>query len=209
MVFRKHVYFLFIFFLVLAMVYIAHPAFSQFYPWSWPPANPYPSIGQIPLFSYPPAGFFPTTGQFQTSGWPVYAPPPTYTTSPPPSQVPTSGSCPVGTVSGLSIEEEFGPGASQITRCLTMNYGNKMVVQINQFEARPGRAYGLVNIQRAIADYEITHGTLDYKIAAVVHGGGAALVLNQAAAQPHPDALQNIYQPLVEELIAKGVKFYL
>ena len=209
MAFRKQVYACLSLVLLLTLICTAHPAFGQFLPWSWPPANPYPNIGQYPIFNYPPAGFFPTTGQFQTSGWPLYAPPPTYTTSPPPSQVPTTGSCPVGSVSGLSIEEEFGPGASQITRCLTMSYGNKMVVQINQFESRPGRAYGLGNLQAAIDDYKITHGTGDYKIAAIVHSGGAPMVLNQAAAQPHPDAGLNIYQPVVEGLIAQGVKFYL
>jgi hypothetical protein len=115
----------------------------------------------------------------------------------------------VGLVSGLTLEEEFGPGTSQITRCLIMNYGIKVVMQINQFESSPGRAYGIRNIPTMINDYEITHGTKDYKIVAVNHSGGVTQLLSNTVATPHPDAALNVYQPLVEDLIAKGVKFYM
>jgi hypothetical protein len=60
-----------------------------------------------------------------------------------------------------------------------------------------------------IDDYRITHGTTDFKIAAVINREGSWLMLNRNAANPHPNAAINIYQPLVEDLIAKGVKFYL
>ena len=207
MQYRKIIAFSCIIFFCLIILGLNMPALSQYLPWSWPISGPYPNTSQIPLYNYPPSGYFPSAGPFPSSGWPSYLPPPFY--SPPPSQVPTTGSCPVGLVSGLTIEEEFGPGASQITRCLIFNYDIKMVVQINQFESRPGRDYGLTNIVRAINDYEITHGTKDYKIVAVNHSGGATQLLNANAATPHPDAINNIYQPIVEELISKGVKFYM
>lgn len=181
---------------------------GQTFPWSWPPANPFPVYNQIPISIWPQPSYFPTAGLFTTSGWPAYSPPPSYT--PAPGGVPTSSTgCPVGLVTGLTLDEEFGPGASQITRCLVLRTNIKVVMQINQFESRPGRPYGLTNISRMINDYEITNGTRDYKIVAINHGSGAIQLLNRNAAQPHLDAKLNIYQELVEELIVKGVKFYL
>jgi len=191
----------------LIMLGLNMPALSQYLPWSWPTPGPFPSTSQIPLYNYPPSSYFPSAGPYSSSGWPAYLPPPFY--SPPPRQTPTTGSCPVGLISGLTLEEEFGPGASQITRCLIFNYDNRMLFHINQFETSPGRPYGLGNITAAINDYEITHGTKDYKIVSVNHSGGATQLLNKYAEQAHPLSIDNIYQPLVEDLIAKGVKFYM
>lgn len=188
---------------------ISTPGSGQFLPWSWQPGGYFPNISQIPLYNYPPTNFFPTTGAFQTSNWPFYLPPAGYSSSTTPTQAPASGACSSGRVLGVAIVEDFGPGASQITRCLIMNYGIKILFHIDQFESRPGRAFGLNNIFAAIDDYEITNSTKDYKIVAVVHSGGATLMLNRNAAEPHPNAINNIYQPEVEALIAKGVKFYL
>lgn len=183
-------------------------AFGQFLPWSWPPANYFPYTGQIPLSNYPPPNYFPTIGGFQASNWPFYLPPIGTRTSPTP-QAPASGACSSGLVLGVPIDQEFGPGASKITRCLVMNYGIKMLFHIDQFESRPGRAFGLHNIFAAIDDYVLTNSTNDFKIVAVVHSGGATLMLNRNAANPHPLAINNVYQPDVETLINKGVKFYL
>lgn len=196
-----------IFFFCLIILGLNIPALSQYLPWSWPPTGPFPGTSQIPLYSYPPSGYFPSAGPYTSSGWPSYLPPTFY--SPAPRQAPTTGSCPVGLIAGLTLEEEFGPGTSQITRCLIFNYDNKMLFHISQFESSPGRPYGLGNITAAINDYEITHGTKDYKIVSVNHSSGATQLLNRNAADPHPFAFDNIYQPLVEDLIAKGVKFYM
>lgn len=185
------------------------PALSQYLPWSWPPASPFPGTRQIPLYSYPPSGYFPSARPYISSGWPSYVPPTFYSYTPTTTQAPTTSSCPVGLIAGLTLEEEFGPGTRQITRCLIFNYDNKMLFHISSFESRPGSPYGLGNITAAINDYEITHGTKDYKIVSVNHSGGATQLLNINAADPHPLAFDNIYQPLVEGLIAKGVKFYM
>jgi hypothetical protein len=114
----------------------------------------------------------------------------------------------VGLLTGLTFDEEFGPGTSQITRCLIFRNTIRLVVQIKDFEIVPGRAQ-IAPIFNMIDDYRITHGTTDYKIAVVVNREGAWLMLNRNAANPHPNAAINIYQELVEDLIAKGVRFYL
>jgi hypothetical protein len=61
----------------------------------------------------------------------------------------------------------------------------------------------------AIDDYRITHGTNDFKVAAIIHSAGLPLALNRNAATPHPEAIYNDQQPIIEDLIARGVKFYL
>jgi hypothetical protein len=43
----------------------------------------------------------------------------------------------VGEVSGMSLDEEFGPGTSDITKCIKRRHQVKMVVQINQFCTAP------------------------------------------------------------------------
>ena len=108
--------------IICMIVCLDLPTFSQFYPWSWPPGGPFPSFGQIPLSTWPQPSYFPTAGLSTTSGWPVYLPPPNYSPSPP-SAPTTSTGCPVGLVTGLTLDEEFGVGTSQITRCLIFRNG--------------------------------------------------------------------------------------
>ncbi|MGA1791740.1 MAG: hypothetical protein ACMUIM_09650 [bacterium] len=108
----------------------------------------------------------------------------------------------------MTFDEEFGPGTSQITRCLIFRQTIKVVVWIKDFEIVQGRSK-VDPIFNMIDDYRITHGTNDYKIVAVVNMEGSWLMLNRNAANPHPNAHINIYQPQVEDLISKGVKFYL
>lgn len=203
---KKNFFTLFLIFLVI--LFMGHSAFPQTFPLSWPIGGPYPNITPYPFTTWPQQSYFPGIGISQTSGWPVYSPPPNY--SPAPGGIPTSSTaCPVGLVTGLTLEEEFGPGTSQITRCLIFRNNIKMLVHIDKFESSPGRPYGLTNILRTINDYEITNGTRDYKIVSINHSGGATQLLNINSATPHPDAALNVYQGLVEDLIAKGVKFYL
>ena len=114
----------------------------------------------------------------------------------------------MGLLTGLSFDEEFGPGTGKITRCLIFRQNIKLVVQIKDFEIVPGRA-AIAPIFNMIDDYRITNGTGDFKIATVVNREGAWLMLNRNAANPHPNVGINVYQGLVEDLIAKGVKFFL
>ncbi len=109
--------------------------------------------------------------------------------------------CPVGLVSGLDFDTEFGPGTSEITKCLDSRHKVKLVVQINQ--APP---YALHNIQNVIDDYEITNGMKlgrDYEIAAIVHSaGGMTVVIDGTNGKSNPaDAT-------VRNLMLQGVKFY-
>ncbi|MGA1824031.1 MAG: DsrE family protein [bacterium] len=185
---------LFILFFIF-ILFLSTSLFAQILPWSWTAGEPLPIVDLegIALSVFPPSNLFPTTGALPaTGGNPII-----------------STGCPIGLLTGLTLDEEFGPGASEITKCLTFKYNIKALVQINKFEARPGRPYALGNIASMINDYEITHGTGNYKIVAVVHDSGATLMLNRFAAIPNPLAVDNIYQDVVEDLIAKGVEFFL
>jgi len=120
--------------------------------------------------------------------------------------------CPVGLVKDLTLDDEFGPGTSDITKCIKKRHQVKMVVQLNQYESG-GRAYGLGNIANIIDDYEITHGMVpgrDYEIVAVIHSGGGRLALkNKGINGANVEvAGRNAYQGTVEGLMTKGVKFY-
>lgn len=138
--------------------------------------------------------------------------------------------CPVGLVSGLELDDEFGPGAQDLTRCLEDQSTANVVVQVNQFcrdtwnkagdrvrkitDCDAGRAFALGNIKNMLNDYEITHGMRagkDFDVVAVVHSGGGDLVL-QDGYTFHDTVkgdvtISNPYQSEVEALMARGVRF--
>lgn len=119
--------------------------------------------------------------------------------------------CPVDLVSGKTLDEEFGPGTAELTRCLNNTDDVKVVYQVNTMckDALCSAPYALGNIKNAVKDYEITHGMVrgeDYQIVAIVHSGGTGLVLNNSAAMPN--AINNPFQNAMEELIGMGVKVY-
>ena len=118
--------------------------------------------------------------------------------------------CPVGLVTGLTLDEEFGPGSAEITHCLTQRKKVKLVVQANQFcmdnvsNTECTRPYALLNLTKMIEDYEITHGMKpgrDYVMAVIAHTKGGPLMLKDEAINP--------FRSQVENLLQKGVKFYL
>lgn len=116
--------------------------------------------------------------------------------------------CPVGLVSGMTLDAEFGPGTQELTKCIKTRHQVKMVVQLNQ-----GNGYGLGNIKNIIQDYEITHGMVrgrDYEIVAVIHSGGGGMALKDEGLNGAglPVTGRNPYQGKIEELMAQGVKFY-
>jgi intracellular sulfur oxidation DsrE/DsrF family protein len=135
--------------------------------------------------------------------------------------------CPVGLVSGLSLDEEFGPGAQAATRCLEKRKKVKVVMQINQpcrsaaatsvKTCGAGRAYALGNLRNMLDDYEITHGMrpgVDFDVVAVVHGGGGELVLKDTryTYDSASDAWMltsgnNPFEGEVKALLDRGVKF--
>jgi len=140
--------------------------------------------------------------------------------------------CPVGLVSGQTLDDEFGPGTSDITKCIKKRHQVKMVVQLNQ-----GNGYGLNNIKNIIDDYEITHGMVrgrDYEIVAVLHGPGGMMALKNSSYNGGTYELgadgkpvlgadgkpvvksetpvlvsgRNPSENLIKDLMGKGVKFY-
>jgi intracellular sulfur oxidation DsrE/DsrF family protein len=121
--------------------------------------------------------------------------------------------CPVGLVTGMSLDDEFGPGTSDITKCIKKRHQVKMVVQINQFTDSSGRPYGLVNIGNILDDYEITHGMRagrDYEIVAVLHSPGGRMALKDVGfkGDGSPVTGRNPYEGTIRGLMARGVKFY-
>ena len=129
--------------------------------------------------------------------------------------------CPVGLVSGKTLNEEFGPGSQELTRCLERRHKVKVVVQINEFcrddVARPdcayNRAFALGNIRNMIKDYEVTHGMVqgrDYEIVAIVHSGGGWIVLKDEGYDGNGNWVtgRNQFEGQVRDLMDAGVKFY-
>ncbi len=115
--------------------------------------------------------------------------------------------CPVGLVSGMTLDDEFGAGASQITHCVKKRHDLKVMFQINRFcgdvtasDADCKGAYALGNMLNVIKDYEITAGMkrgIDYRMIAVVYGGGGKMLLKG-----------NKFEGQVKTLMDEGVKFY-
>ncbi|MHB8623987.1 MAG: DsrE family protein [Sulfuricaulis sp.] len=115
--------------------------------------------------------------------------------------------CPVGLVSGLTLDQEFGPGTSLITNCVERRRDVKAMFQIDRYcanvtstNAACTSPYALGNMQNVIDDYEITAGMkrgVDYRMIAIVYGGGGSMLL-----------LGNPFQKQVEALQAEGVTFY-
>ena len=108
--------------------------------------------------------------------------------------------CPVGLVSGMTLEQEFGPGAAAVTRCIKKRERVKAVYNVYQQckNSSCSKPFALGNIKNAIKDYEITHGMKrgkDYKIVAVVYGPAWKLVVKG-----------NPFEATVLDLISKGVE---
>lgn len=117
--------------------------------------------------------------------------------------------CPVGLVNDLTLDEEFGPGASDITKCVKVRHHLRVAVEINR-KCRgtmgAGRvcdgsgAAALGNMKNMIKDYEITSGMKqgrDYEMIAIVHGTGGFLLIKG-----------NEYEDTVKQMMEQGVKFY-
>jgi len=117
--------------------------------------------------------------------------------------------CPVGLVSGKPLDEEFGPGTSDLTTCLSKREGIKIVMQLNKscrdsYATHPtdkngkpsgdskvvnniancadNRPYALGNLRNMIKDLEITNGIAPdaIDIRVVVHSGGGYQMLKDA-----------------------------
>ena len=115
---------------------------------------------------------------------------------------PASSTQHAGGVSGLTLDQEFAPGVGELTECNPTRHDAKVVFQLNS----NANGYGLGNIRNVIGDYEITHGMVrgrDYELAAIVRSGGSKMVVKDGV-----NNNANACQKQVEDLIAKGVKFY-
>ena len=118
--------------------------------------------------------------------------------------------CPVGLVSGKTLDEEFGPGTSDLTTCLSKRNDIKIVMQLNKscrdsYATHPtgvngkptgevskvvnnigncadNRPYALGNLRNMLADLRTTNGVSDEEIdiRVVVHSGGGYVLLKDA-----------------------------
>jgi intracellular sulfur oxidation DsrE/DsrF family protein len=116
--------------------------------------------------------------------------------------------CPVGLVSNMTLDDEFGSGTQELTKCITKRSQVKMVVQLNQ-----GNGYGLGNIDNIIKDYEVTHGMVpgrDYEIVAVIHSAGGRMALKNDGLGGGGQAVtgRNPSEQKIKDLMGLGVKFY-
>lgn len=129
--------------------------------------------------------------------------------------------CPVGLVSGMTLNDEFGPGTQGLTRCLERRHNVKVVIQINKFcrdsvaNADCTRPYALGNITNMLNDYETTHGMepgKDFEVVAIVHSGGGDLMLQDGYSftdTVNGDVtISNQFQKVVEGLLDRGVRFF-
>ena len=109
----------------------------------------------------------------------------------------------------ISIDQKFGAGSMEITRCLANNGDDekaKVLYQINTLckDLSCTKAYAVGNINNHINDYTITHGMSadDYEIAVIIHSAGWKLVLDNSATEKHP--ANNPFQAAVESLISQN-----
>ena len=129
---------------------------------------------------------------------------------------------------GMHVDDEFGEGVYELTRCLKNAQQIKLVMQVNQscrdtvivgdgvdgykLENHPksckeGRGYGIAQMKNMIKDYVLTHGIsrdrLDLKI--IVHGGGGLMLIDDNDVEV---PWKNNLQDDVLDLMDQGVKFY-
>ncbi|HYQ71583.1 MAG TPA: hypothetical protein VET88_06610, partial [Gammaproteobacteria bacterium] len=127
--------------------------------------------------------------------------------------------CPVALVNSLELDDEFGAGASSITRCLYRRHNVKVLLQINRFcrnavsSANCTTPYTPGNIRNLIKDYEVTYGMIqdqDYENVAVAHSGGGWLILTNDGTDGTGSTVtgRNQFASTVKGLIADGVKMY-
>jgi intracellular sulfur oxidation DsrE/DsrF family protein len=116
--------------------------------------------------------------------------------------------CPVGLVSGMTLDEEFGPAVADNTRCVQKRHDVKTMFAVNAYVTDPAHPdtsgpYALNQIQNVYNDYTITAGMtpgLDFSLIVVVHGPGGRLLLS--------DPTQNRFIAQVQHLMDEGVTFY-
>jgi len=125
--------------------------------------------------------------------------------------------CPVGLVSGMTMDDEFGPGTQALTNCIKKRHNVKMVVQINQFCTNQANCantpYGLGNIRNMLDDYEVTHGMTpgkDYEMVVVLHSPGGQMALKDTGVRGDGTTVsgRNPFETTIKGLMARGVKFY-
>jgi intracellular sulfur oxidation DsrE/DsrF family protein len=139
-----------------------------------------------------------------------------------PNANPNPQPCPVEPYGALSMDQEFGTGAQDITLCNRVRHGAKVVVSVGHPfligpTGQPNRSSAryFSNLDHMIANYEKVHGMTigkDVEVAVVLLESGGALaatshaIFNPVAGGP---AVANPFIALVQQAMAAGVKVYL
>lgn len=122
-----------------------------------------------------------------------------------------------------SMDEEFGAGAQDITRCLTVRHHAKVVISVESvFPITPAgtanqqKATFLSNIEHMVRNYEMHGMTIgkDVDVVVVFSQVGALLATEShpvfaGAAGLHPGNPTNSFRAFVDYGLAHGFKFYL
>jgi intracellular sulfur oxidation DsrE/DsrF family protein len=90
----------------------------------------------------------------------------------------------------VSFEDKFGPDVLDSLRCNERRSNVRMVMQVNAYEAGPGRPYGFRNLPNIIKDLEVTHGIENWRVAVVIHSGGWPFVSKYPDENNYIDMIQ-------------------
>lgn len=119
--------------------------------------------------------------------------------------------CPVGLVSGLRMDDEFGPGTQAPTQCIKKHHNVKMVVRINPFCTHAATPCGLGNIRNILDDYEVAPGVKPGReMAVVLHSPGGRMALKATPVRGDGTAVAgcNPFEATIRGPKGRGVKFY-
>lgn len=122
------------------------------------------------------------------------------------------GECPTFTQS--QIDNEFGPGTSNLTKCLEHRKNVKSVVNMSSAALnKAGSAQQLINVRNMVDNYRNMYGMAindDFTIVIVGHGaGGRWLVSDAAYNKSFGVTTGNPNKALLEGLVADGVPVYM
>jgi len=120
--------------------------------------------------------------------------------------------CPVD--QQASMDGEFGAGTSAITACNVHRHHIRVAISMGSGTLNPKKPINqvLVNVSNMVANYEtfygLTVGDEGYQIAVVAHFQGGVSLLNDAAYNRVKNVTTgNPNTPVVQTLMAKGVRF--
>lgn len=121
--------------------------------------------------------------------------------------------CPQAAVDAMNID--FGPGTSDVTKCLTVRDDIRVAVNLSTSTLNPksGISQTINNVKNLIQNYEGIYGlTLndEYEVVVVAHFAGGRFLLNDDAYnRTYAVTTGNPTRVDIEALVAKGIPIYM